>query len=516
MNQGSRLQQQLQRSPRPRDRQQAARALGALGDPQAVGILLTGLKDPNVSVRMAVVEALGRHGTDERASKAVAAAFRDPEPAVRAAVAEALGKIGDQQAVATLLAARDDDNQAVRTEATSALASLGSGAVEPLIDTLRHPSSSVRASAAKMLGQLHDRRALKPLEAALGDPDRLVRVLATEALVELGHMPPTEALLEAAEHHPSPFVQWQLRKTTRPSSPVASAPPRTVSVPPAATPPARSGRANRWIPKLVVTGLVGALVAAIVLAPSPPEPTGAAGPQPSNSVIPVAQTTTTTTTPTKTTKPATTKPPATRPPTTTRPDGSNPACEFNLAEAIVEEYINAVFEGRGDSSGDSINGKVRNKTRRTLYLRVRSGIRLDNRDSHAQDMLVQGLSPGDSSYPRLGCLELSPGALVTFTLRAYCEDFTLANPGIEDRLTIAGRARGELGRLFATLGELPDEGISGSTSIEAAQVAVWVLTNNVTRSQLAASFPVAEPDIRAARALLRRARISVSNRRLFK
>jgi hypothetical protein len=520
MGRASQLRHQLQHSPLPRDRQLAARAAAELDRPEAVGILLSGLNDPNPNVRMVVVEALGRHTEDQRAAQAIHAALSDPEPSVRATVVEALGRVGDRRAAVALLAARSDDSQWVHTEAARALASLGARAVEPLLDAMRHPSSAIRANAAKVLGELRDPRAIKPLKAALHDTELGVRLMATEALLEFGVEPPIRALIEASEHHPSPFVQSQAKRKVAWSK-IAAAPKasRISSATARVTPGGTGGqRANRWTPKVVIAALAGALVAGILLAPpSRPTPTVAPGTRPSNdAAIPIAETTTTA--PPRTAKPTTTKPPTTKPTTTTRPNGSNPNCEFDLAEAIVEEYVNVVFEGRGSSSGDSVDGKVRNKTRRTLYLRVRSGIFLKSRNPGAQDMIVQGLSPGESNYPpeereypRMGCIELSPGAVFTFILRAYCEDFDLANPAASDHFSIPGRVRGELRRLFTTLGEVPED----SPSIEAVQVAVWVLTDNIARWQLDRSFPVLEDDVRAARNLLQRARIRTSNRRLF-
>ncbi len=115
----------------------AARALGALGDAQAVDPLLAALRDPDEIVRWAAAEALGALG-DARAVEPLLAAVRDPAGHGRGAAAQALGALGDGRAVEPLLAALRDPDDHVRGAAAQALGALGDGrAVEPLLAALR-------------------------------------------------------------------------------------------------------------------------------------------------------------------------------------------------------------------------------------------------------------------------------------------------------------------------------------------------------------------------------------------
>ncbi|MDW8071139.1 MAG: HEAT repeat domain-containing protein, partial [Anaerolineae bacterium] len=82
----------------------AAKALGKLGDAQAVPALLAALQDEDWRVRVAAAEALGKLG-DAQAVPALIAALRDEDADMRRAAVEALGKLGDAQAVPALLAA---------------------------------------------------------------------------------------------------------------------------------------------------------------------------------------------------------------------------------------------------------------------------------------------------------------------------------------------------------------------------------------------------------------------------
>ena len=60
------------------------------------------------------------------------------------------------------------------------------GAVEPLVQALDHPTSSVRVEAARSLGMLRDTRAVEPLLGATRDPIAEVRSAAARALDDMG------------------------------------------------------------------------------------------------------------------------------------------------------------------------------------------------------------------------------------------------------------------------------------------------------------------------------------------
>jgi len=126
-----------------------------------------------------------------------------PDPAVRANAAYALGELGthDVQTVApALLSLLADPDSLVRSEAVDALGSLRyTPAVDPLIGMLQRDEDPVaRASAAEVLGELGQPRALPVVSQALHDPDESVRAFAANSIGLLG----TPELL--------PFLQTQL------------------------------------------------------------------------------------------------------------------------------------------------------------------------------------------------------------------------------------------------------------------------------------------------------------------
>jgi HEAT repeat protein len=173
-------------------REGAAAALGELGDARAVEPLIAVLKDHRKWVQRGATDALVKLGSV--AVKPLIAALRDRDPGVRSGVANALEGLRDT-AVASLIAVLKDDDWQMRQGASTTLGKLGDVAVEPLIATLKDDDYSVRWRTAVALGKLGDRRAVGPLIAALKDDNCSVQCSAAEALGELGDEHAAEPLI---------------------------------------------------------------------------------------------------------------------------------------------------------------------------------------------------------------------------------------------------------------------------------------------------------------------------------
>jgi HEAT repeat protein len=120
-------------------RAEAAQALAAFTDPQAVAPLLALLEDPAWEARKAAASALGK--------PRYAADVLEP-------LTEALG----------------DDYAAVRTEVARSLGDLGTlKVVEPLLAALNDRDGDVRRAVARSLGMQKDDRAEEALLAGLAD-----------------------------------------------------------------------------------------------------------------------------------------------------------------------------------------------------------------------------------------------------------------------------------------------------------------------------------------------------------
>jgi hypothetical protein len=141
-----------------RERETAARALGALRATEAVPALAALLADSTEAVRLASIEALGQMRTTD-ATSALLAHASAPQASERTSTAAALGETHDAGALAVLLSMLGDD------------------------------AASVRAAAAEALGKLgkmDDERVMRSLRERLGDTDPWAQASAATALRRLG------------------------------------------------------------------------------------------------------------------------------------------------------------------------------------------------------------------------------------------------------------------------------------------------------------------------------------------
>ncbi|OHB85418.1 MAG: hypothetical protein A3J73_07260 [Planctomycetes bacterium RIFCSPHIGHO2_02_FULL_38_41] len=160
----------------------AASALGRIGDIRALDTLIAALKDADSCVREGAALALS-FLVDRRALEPLVAALKDVDDFVRINAAMALGEIKDRQALEPLVTALKDENCIVRMFAATALGEIRDDrAVEPLIVLLKGESGFVRQAAAGALGEIGDSRAEEPLMLALKDVDERIREEAKEAL----------------------------------------------------------------------------------------------------------------------------------------------------------------------------------------------------------------------------------------------------------------------------------------------------------------------------------------------
>lgn len=199
-------------------------ALGQTGSPEAVGALVTTLKDTDKAVRSAAAEALEKLGS-AHAIEPLLAAVRDQDRFVRIAIARALSYTQDPRAVPpiiNLLGSHDEDAIEVASEALVRLGSLsvpnlialltdanqfliepagkilvkiGTSASQSLIILLQEGVNPANKTAAFLLGEIGDARAVRPLITALANPD--LSVQAAQALGKIGDSRAVKPLLEA-------------------------------------------------------------------------------------------------------------------------------------------------------------------------------------------------------------------------------------------------------------------------------------------------------------------------------
>ncbi len=189
----------------------AARALGHIGDPQAILPLTRLVKGEQQWVRSAATHALAQIA-DARAVRAALTADEAPRAFWKLM---ALKEI-DERTVQQLTALLDDPDQGIRARAAEVLSQLGNepggeslGAAfqaerpapngdQPLVVALQDPVAEVRLAAAEALGKAGDANAVPALNRALTDADSRVRAAAARALGEIG----ARAVLNSPDQHP--------------------------------------------------------------------------------------------------------------------------------------------------------------------------------------------------------------------------------------------------------------------------------------------------------------------------
>ena len=120
----------------PNVKAQIARALGAMGDAEAVMPLIAVLNEPNLLVRVEAVGALGQL-KDARAHVPLVTLVRDADPRLREAAARALGVLGRAESLPYLVPLLKDQVPLVVEGTALGLSLLGSPqAIAPLIERL--------------------------------------------------------------------------------------------------------------------------------------------------------------------------------------------------------------------------------------------------------------------------------------------------------------------------------------------------------------------------------------------
>ena len=173
-------------------RENAAWALGEIGDVRAVEPLIKALGYWYYGVQKNAAEALGKIG-DARAVEPLIRALGDHDFDVQKYAAWALGRIGDARAVEPLIRVLDDFY--VSKNAAEALGRIGVPAVEPLIRALGDSNYGVQWNAAEVLGKIGDDRAVESLIRVLGDKDSDVQKYVAEALGKIGDTRAIEPLI---------------------------------------------------------------------------------------------------------------------------------------------------------------------------------------------------------------------------------------------------------------------------------------------------------------------------------
>jgi hypothetical protein len=177
----------------------AARALGAIGAPQA-GSALTSLFLERKAVPTGVAyDALRRLGSPGADAFGKGLDRSDPTVRVASCFGLAATAAGDGALRALTRVMERDDNVRVRTAATHALGVVG-GASPPaaLVRAARDPELHVRREAVAALASFDDPESVQALAESLGDPDREIALRSATSVLRLGDSPRAGAAARAA------------------------------------------------------------------------------------------------------------------------------------------------------------------------------------------------------------------------------------------------------------------------------------------------------------------------------
>ena len=166
-------------------REEAAKALADLGDPNTLDELLTAIEDDFWAVRVQIGWAFAKIG-GERAIDGLIVLFNDSMMEVQAEAVLAMASIG-VDTVPKLITCLKDERWRVREQAAKSLGLLkDSQAVQGLILAGRDRDGAVKSAAAEALGRIGDSKAVPALIKMFKDTSKIVRETAGTALLYIG------------------------------------------------------------------------------------------------------------------------------------------------------------------------------------------------------------------------------------------------------------------------------------------------------------------------------------------
>jgi hypothetical protein len=220
--------------------------------------------------------------------------------------------------------------------------------------------------------------------------------------------------------------------------------------------------------------------------------------------------------------PSTPKPPSTpNSPASPPPAPTLTIPKYSLSEAISAGYVEANITGTsgigaifGASSGDSIILNIKRLVSYTIEIEaIPTGTLLVPASGNIQNMAVlnlKGISEG-FMYRIRGAIILDSPNATQYLFSAYCVNFNKDNPSSSTAFTQNGLADSNVLKIYSVLNQLPES----VTGIAAIQTAVFVVSDNISRSELQKRFSSGVAEIQNARTILEKAGIDISNSKLF-
>ncbi len=173
------------------------------------------------------------------------------------------------------------------------------------------------------------------------------------------------------------------------------------------------------------------------------------------------------------------------------------AAELSLLAAVKQGAAEVYINGRGYSTGDALQLRVRKKVAGTLNIKVEPGTVLVPIKGQCQSMVAFGVKWHWSAQGKWNaCSEivLDSSAEQVFILEGYCRDAKLPSPKSANYFTLDKTDEASLKVLV--------EGKRNGCTAKIIQAAIWIARDRVQDTFLAANFHCNEREIQAARSLL--------------
>ena len=192
-------------------RQQAVENLARLKTPVVVEELVKALDDVALPVREQAAVALGEIG-DARATGPLVRKLTDPASGITPVAATALGKIGDKAALPSLAAAAQLGPPSRQMAALEALGRLPDPrVVDVLLGLIEDPDSGVRTAALRALAEREEPRSAAALAARFAkERDPAALAVLADALGRVGEPPIACDLIDAMDRTVSPTVRREI------------------------------------------------------------------------------------------------------------------------------------------------------------------------------------------------------------------------------------------------------------------------------------------------------------------
>jgi HEAT repeat protein len=163
----------------------ALKSLGQITHSDALPPLLKALRSPDVVRRLEAVQSLGLRGEAEVVTALQRTAEEDSDAAVSQAAIETLAKLATPEAITALIELIA--NPSCQENCIQALSQVGAENLELLSTGMGHPQANVRHALVQVFERMKHPRASEYLIAALDDENAAIRLMAINALVQLGN-----------------------------------------------------------------------------------------------------------------------------------------------------------------------------------------------------------------------------------------------------------------------------------------------------------------------------------------